>query len=43
MKLLPALLVVTLALPAPAAEVAPQPTTLDCDHAELWSVGAKQQ
>ncbi len=26
-----------------AAEVAPQPTTLSCDHAELWSVGAESR
>jgi hypothetical protein len=32
-----------LALPAFAAEVAPQPTTLDCNHAELWSVGAESR
>ena len=30
-------------LPASAAEVAPQPTTLDCDHAELWSVGVESR
>ncbi len=29
--------------PALAADVAPQPTTLDCDHAELWSVGAESR
>ena len=51
MKLLPALfataftlsLVEGLALPISAAEVAPQPTTLDCDHAELWSVGPESR
>ena len=51
MKLLPAHLAVvaafTLSLvagrPAFAAEVAPQPTTLDCEHAELWSVGPESR
>jgi lipopolysaccharide export system protein LptA len=43
MKLLPALLASAFAAAAFAAEVAPQPTTLDCDHAELWSVGAESR
>jgi lipopolysaccharide export system protein LptA len=41
MKLLPALLAGVLALPVLADDVVPQPTTLYCDHAEMWSVGAE--
>ena len=36
-------LAIALALPLFAAEAPPQPTTLDCDHAELWSVGAESR
>lgn len=43
MKLLPTLLAAAFTLPVFAADVAPQPTTLDCDHAELWSVGAESR
>ena len=43
MKLLSAILAGALALPAFAAEVAPQPTTLECEHAELWSVGPESR
>lgn len=41
MKNFPALLAcaAALALPLPAAEVAPQKTTLDCDRAEMWTEG----
>jgi len=43
MKLLPALLACAVAAVALAADLAPQPTTLDCDHAELWSVGTESR
>jgi lipopolysaccharide export system protein LptA len=43
MKFPPLLLAALLATTATAAEVAPQPTTLSCDHAELWSVGAESR
>lgn len=43
MKFSPLLLATALATSAHAAEVAPQPTTLSCDHAELWSVGAESR
>lgn len=43
MKLASLLLAAALTGSVHAAEVAPQPTTLSCDHAELWSVGAESR